>query len=148
MALPTPFEHLPLRMAIGAFILNSGLTKRGADAETAGGLHQAASGTYPFLAKLEPQKFLQLLSSAEIALGAALLAPVVPSRIAGSGLTAFAGGLLGMYVKNPGMRQPGSLRPSAEGTALAKDVWMLGAGLTLVALGRRPRHHAGTKAGR
>jgi hypothetical protein len=38
-----------------------------------------------------------------------------------------------MYVKTPGMRREHSLRPSAQGTALAKDVWMLAIGLGLVA---------------
>ena len=31
------------------------------------------------------------------------------------------------------MRQKGSLRPTHQGTALAKDVWMLGVGLGLLA---------------
>jgi hypothetical protein len=30
------------------------------------------------------------------------------------------------------MRQEGSIRPSQEGIGLAKDVWLLGAGMTLV----------------
>lgn len=33
------------------------------------------------------------------------------------------------------MRQEGSLRPTEQGTALAKDVWMLGIGLSLIAEG-------------
>lgn len=140
MALPTPFEHLPLRLATGAYILNAGITKSSADSETASGLHQMATGTYPFLGKLTPERFVKLLSTAEIALGSALVAPVVPSRLAGAGLASFATGLLGMYLKTPGMRNPGSLRPSQQGTALSKDVWLLGAGLTLMALGRRRRH--------
>jgi hypothetical protein len=35
------------------------------------------------------------------------------------------------------MHQPNSLRPTQMGTALAKDVWLLGIGLTLLATGRR-----------
>jgi hypothetical protein len=30
------------------------------------------------------------------------------------------------------MRQPGSLKPTPDGIGLAKDVWLLGAGLTLL----------------
>jgi len=30
------------------------------------------------------------------------------------------------------MREPGGPRPTQQGTALAKDVWLVGAGLTLV----------------
>jgi len=92
-----------------------------------------ASGTYPFLGKLEPQQFAKLLSTGEILLGAALLAPVVPTALAGVALTAFAGGLVGLYLKTPGMRQEGSLAPTEQGVGIAKDVWMLGIGLGFVA---------------
>jgi hypothetical protein len=37
-----------------------------------------------------------------------------------------------MYLRTPGMRQPGSLKPTEQGLAMAKDVWMLGIGLSLV----------------
>ena len=35
------------------------------------------------------------------------------------------------------MHEPNSLRPTQTGTGLAKDVWLLGIGLTLLASGRR-----------
>jgi hypothetical protein len=82
---------------------------------------------------MEPEQFAKLLSVAEITLGAALLAPVVPTALAGAALTAFAGGLLGMYLRTPGMHKEGSLAPTQQGTILAKDVWMLGIGLGFVA---------------
>jgi hypothetical protein len=63
--------------------------------------------------------------------GSALLLPISP-RIAGLGLTTFAAGLMGLYLKTPGMRLDGSIRPSQQGTAIAKDVWLLGSGLSLV----------------
>lgn len=128
----TLVRDLPGRTAAGAFILNSGLSKRGADAETAGYLHGMASETYPFLKQVDAQTFTRLLSAGEIALGSALLLPVVPTAVAGAGLTAFAGGLFGLYLRTPGMRQEGSLRPSTQGTALAKDAWLLGMGLGMV----------------
>jgi hypothetical protein len=59
-------------------------------------------------------------------LGAALLVPVVPTLVAGLGLAAFSGGLLGLYLRTPGMRQDGSIKPTQQGTAIAKDIWMLG----------------------
>lgn len=126
-------HHLPARLAAGLFILNSGLSKRHVDEQGAGMLHGMAAGTYPFLAKVPPQAFVRLVSTGEIALGAALILPVVPTVLAGAALTAFAAGLLGLYLRTPGMRQEGSLRPTQEGTALAKDVWMLGIGLGFVA---------------
>jgi len=125
-------SHLPPRLATGAYILNSGLSKRHADDEAAAGMHGMAAGTYPFLGGMEPKQFAKYLSSAEIALGAALLLPVVPAAVAGAGLAAFAGGLLGLYLKTPGLREEGSIRPTQAGTPIAKDVWMLGIGVGLM----------------
>ena len=125
-------SHLPQRIAAGAFILNSGLGKWSADDEAAAQLHGFAVGTYPFLAKLKPRDFVRLLSASEIALGAALLLPIVPAAVAGAGLTAFSGGLLGLYARTPGMRKDGTPFPTQQGIALAKDAWMLGIGLGLV----------------
>lgn len=143
MRLPiTPAEIAP-RIATGAFILNSGLGKRNADADTAGGLHGFASGTYPFLAKVAPGTFAKGLSTAEIAIGAALLTPFVPTAVAGAALTAFSGGLLGLYLRTPGMTKPGkSIAPTQDGLPVSKDVWMLGIGLGLLTqavVGRRTR---------
>ena len=132
MRLPIKARHVPVRAAIGAFILSSGLDKRGADAETAAQLHGFTAGTYPVAKKVDPQTFARAVSTGEIALGAALLLPVVPTLAAGAALTAFSAGLLGLYLRTPGMRREGSLRPTEQGTAIAKDVWMLGAGLGLV----------------
>jgi len=124
-------QHLPARIAVGAFIINSGVGKLRAADEVAATVHGFASGTYPFLRKFKPKDFVRLLGATEVALGSALLLPIVPSSIAGAGLTAFSGGLLGLYVKTPGMRKPGSLLPTQEGTALAKDIWLAGIGLSL-----------------
>ncbi len=125
-------SHVPLRVSTGAFILNSGLGKRTLEGEAAQGMHGMAVGAVPQLAQLDADRFARLLSRAEIALGAALLAPFVPSALAGLGLAAFGAGLVRLYLKTPGMREPGSLKPTQDGIGLAKDVWLLGAGLTLV----------------
>lgn len=133
------FDHLSGRIVTGAFILHSGLTKWNGAPETAEGVHGMASTAYPFLSKLRPTRFLKVLAAAEIAVGATLLAPVVPDRAAGAALTAFSGGLLGLYARVPGLRQEGSVWPTQNGTAIAKDVWMLGIGLDLLAT--RPAAH-------
>ncbi|MET7622688.1 hypothetical protein [Streptomyces sp. NPDC005408] len=125
-------RQMPLRLSVGAFFLNSGLSKRGADQATAEGLQEFAATTYPFLGKLGAQQFARLLSAGEIAIAAALLVPVVPAAIAGAAVTAFSAGTLGLYFGTPGMRQEGSLRPTEQGTVLAKDVWMLGIGISLI----------------
>jgi len=124
--------QLPPRLITGAYFLNAGLSKRGADDATAGQLHGFASGTYPVLGKLDAKRFTSLLSTAEIAIGTALVLPLVPAWLAGAGLTAFALGTLGLYLRTPGMRQEGSLRPTQQGIPLAKDAWMVGIGLALM----------------
>jgi uncharacterized membrane protein YphA (DoxX/SURF4 family) len=125
-------RDIPGRLATGAFLLNSGLTKRNPDDATAAALHGMAAGTYPFLKSIPPQPFVRLLSAGEIAVGAALLLPVVPTVLAGAALAAFSTGLLGLYLRTPGLREKGSLRPTQAGIAVAKDIWMLGIGLGFV----------------
>lgn len=121
-------------MAAGAFILNAGLSKLQSEKETHNRLHDFASGTYPVLENVPPEQFGKALGAAEVALGGVLLVPfVVSDGLAGLALSSFAGGLLGLYLKTPGMRREGSLRPSQDGTALAKDIWLAGIGLTLIA---------------
>ncbi|MFC5957647.1 hypothetical protein ACFP51_25225 [Streptomyces pratens] len=132
MRLPIELRHVAPRLATGAFLLNSGLSKRVVDEETAAQLHGMAKNTYPFLGKVPAATFARLLSAGEITLGAALLLPVVPTVVAGAGLAAFSSALLGMYLRTPGMREEGSLRPTQQGTPLAKDVWMLGVGIGFV----------------
>ena len=142
MALPITLSEIAPRISAGAFILNSGLGKRGADEGTAAGLHGFASGTYPFLKNIDPATFAKALAYGEIGVGAALLTPFVPTAVAGAALTAFSGGLLGLYLNTPGMRKPGSLAPTQEGLAVAKDVWLLGIGIGLLTRGtidREPR---------
>ncbi|GGR10678.1 hypothetical protein [Streptomyces netropsis] len=128
-------RQLPLRLTVGAFFLNSGLSKRGADEATAERLQQFAATTYPLLGKHDAQKFVRVLSAGELAIATTLLLPVVPAAVAGVALTAFSVGTLGLYLRTPGMRQEGSLRPTEQGTVLAKDVWMLGIGISLIAEG-------------
>ncbi|MFH8683330.1 hypothetical protein [Streptomyces lydicus] len=117
------------RLVTGAFILNSGLEMLRADEATAETVHGMATAAYPFLRQLPAERFTRLLACSEVAVGGALLAPFVPTRLAGLALTGFSGGLVGLYLRLPGMRRSGSLRPTPEGMALAKDAWMLGIGL-------------------
>lgn len=135
MGLPITLSEIAPRISAGAFILNSGLGKRHADPQAAAGMHGFAAGTYPFLKGMEPQQFATLLSTSEIAIGALLLAPIVPTAVAGAALTVFSGGLLGLYLRTPGMRKPGSLAPTEQGLAIAKDSWLLGIGIGLLTRG-------------
>ena len=126
-------RDLPARVATGAYILHAGLEKWHADEARAKGMHKAASSAFPFLERVPPERFIKLLAGSEIALGTALLAPVVPSALAGAALTGFSGSLLTMYLRAPAMHEPGSVWPTQTGTGVSKDVWMLGIGLGLMA---------------
>ena len=126
-------RDLPGRIATGAYILHAGLEKWRAEEARAKGVHQAASGAFPFLERVPPERFIKLLAAGEIAIGSALLAPVVPSVLAGAALTGFSGSLVTMYLRTPAMHKPGSVWPTQAGTGVSKDVWMLGIGLGLMA---------------
>lgn len=125
--------HVPLRLTTGAFILNSGIAKaRGGNEERDKQVHGMAAGAFPAFESVDASTFTRGLGAAEVALGAALLTPVVPPGLAGLGLTAFSGGLLGLYWRTPGLHEPGSVLPTPRGTAMAKDVWMAAIGSALV----------------
>lgn len=123
--------HIPLRVATGAYILNSGINKLKAGEEEQEEMHGWASSVYPVFKELKAGEFSKLLAYGEIGLGAALLIPKVPSAVAGGALAAFGAGLTGLYLNTPGMTEDDGVRPTKDGTGLAKDVWLVGAGLTL-----------------
>jgi hypothetical protein len=133
-------HQVPARLATGAFILSSGLDKRSPDDQTIQSLYGFATSVYPFLKRVDAPTFVRVVSAAEIGVGGALLAPFVPTAVAGAALTGFSAGLLGLYLRTPGLRRgDGDLRPTPDGLALAKDVWMFGSGLTMVLDGLRKR---------
>jgi uncharacterized membrane protein YphA (DoxX/SURF4 family) len=129
---PVKLRNLPLRLTTGAYIVNSGLDKRGVPEEAAAGMQGMASTAFPQFGQMKPQQFATLLSTSEVAVGAALLAPFVSPLVAGAALTGFSSALLTMYWKTPGMHKEGSPFPTPDGIALAKDSWMLGIGLSLI----------------
>jgi hypothetical protein len=133
MTLSAKLRRAPLRAVTGAYIVNSGVGKLGADDDAAKGMHGLATGTYPFLAKVQPKVFAKGLAVSEIAVGGVLLLPIVPPVVAGAALVGFSGVLLNLYWKTPGMHEEGSPRPTQQGTPIAKDVWMLGIGTGLIA---------------
>jgi hypothetical protein len=125
-------RDLPGRITTGGYILHTGLEKWKGDEARAKALHSMAANAFPVLKDIPPSRFLKLLAGGEIALGAALLAPVVPGALAGLALSGFSGALLTMYARTPALRKPGSIWPSQQGTGVSKDVWMLGIGLDMV----------------
>lgn len=141
-------RHLPLRLGAGAYILSSGVDKLSADADAATGYHSMAAGAYPFLSGVDPKTFTKALAGAEIALGSALLVPVLPRALVATGFTGFSAALVGMYLRTPALqRGENDPRPSPQGIGVAKDVIMLGAAASylLDALGSSAKK-AGKKA--
>lgn len=63
---------IPLRLATGLFILNSGLSKRDIDKQHAAQLQQMAATALPQFGQMDPERFAMLLSSTEIAVGVRL----------------------------------------------------------------------------
>ena len=100
MALPS-IASIALRSVPGAFILNSGIGKLAMDEGTAGYLHAEAVKGIPALANIESQQFGELVALGEIAVGGALLLPVVPNRLAGLALGGFSAGMLSIYFRDP-----------------------------------------------
>ena len=133
-----------LRLVSGAFILNSGINKLRLDEASAAGLQQMAANGVPQLGEMEPAAFGKMLSIGEISLGSALLLPLIPSRLAGLGLGAFSGVILASYLRTPGLTESDGIRPTQDGTALAKDVWLAGMAVALI-FGRRSAKKAKSK---
>jgi hypothetical protein len=134
-------SHLPLRLATGAFLVNSGMTKLSLPEEEAKRFHELAAERLPVVGQVSPALFGRALAIGELAVAGALLVPLVPAGVAGAALGAFSGGLLWLYAKTPGMHEEASLRPTPQGLVVAKDVWMAGiaASLLIDDAGRRFR---------
>lgn len=125
-------SHLPARVTAGALILNAGLDIKKLPDEAAAGMQDMGANGVPPVKKLSPSTFRKALSRSEVALGAALLTPFVPSWMAGAGLAGFSGALMAMYFRTPEMTKEDGIRPTETGTPIAKDAIMFGTGVTLM----------------
>lgn len=125
-------SNAALRLVSGAFILNAGIGKLSLTKDQAAGLQTSAQRVIPQAAKLSADQFGRSLSVSEIALGSLILTPLLPSRLAGLALGVFSTGLVATYLKTPGMTAPGSIRPTPEGTSMAKDFWLAGIAVALL----------------
>jgi hypothetical protein len=133
MSSSSKIRRAPARLTTGAFILDSGLDHLKADEGTAIQLHTMAAGAYPFLDKVDPVVFTRALAVGELVVGGLLLVPIIPARLAGVGLTGFATGLIGLYVRTPGLRREHSVFPTPQGLGYAKDTWLGAIGVSLLA---------------
>ncbi len=133
MDLATAARHLPTRVAVGAWILHSGIEKWRGDEASAKMHHAMTARAFPFVRRIRPRRLLRMLAAGEIVVGTVLLAPFVSPGRAGAALTVFSSGLLTLYFRTPELHKPGSVWPTYEGIAVSKDIWMLGVGLSLLA---------------
>jgi hypothetical protein len=123
----------PIRLTFGAFFVHVALTHRELDERGAQGLQRFASSAYPILKKLRPNTFQQGMVAAESAVAASLLVPGVPAVVGGAALTSFGTALLGVYARSPMLRRDErSMRPNEMGLSIAKDSWMVAAGLSVI----------------
>ena len=116
MSIAAKIRRAPLRLATGAYTLNSGINKLRADEKTATGVHGMASNAFPFLKQIPPVAFAKALAIAEIAVGGALLLPIVPAGVAGLALSGLATGLVTLYIRTPSLHDK-YLRPTQAGTS-------------------------------
>jgi hypothetical protein len=111
-------------------VLNSGVEHLAADEETAARVQNLAADAYPFLRKVDPKLFTEAPAVGELAVGGLLLAPIVPSQLAGVAETGFAGGLVRLSARTPGMRWERSVFPTQHGLGYA-DAWLAAIGIAL-----------------
>jgi uncharacterized membrane protein YphA (DoxX/SURF4 family) len=130
-------RNVPTRLATGAYILHTGWEKWHGDEDRAAAVHGMAAKAFPAFSSMKSTQFLKALSAGELALGAALLTPIVPPALAGAALSGFSGALVAMYLRTDGLHKPGSIWPTQQGIGVSKDVWMLGIGLGPLADGLR-----------
>ena len=130
MQISANVRRAPLRLTAGAFVLNSGVGRFSASGdETTTSLQASAAKLIPQVQRMDPRTFAKVMGAGEVALGAAVMLPIVPAAVAGLGLTAFAASLL-------------ATRPSTNGqhadvdneTAVPNvtEAWMLGSGVSLL----------------
>ncbi|MGP9695607.1 hypothetical protein ACT3TZ_13445 [Brachybacterium sp. AOP25-B2-12] len=124
-----------LRAVPGAYILNSGLGKVKIPAAQAEFLRDAAAQGVPLLKELSPEQFGKFLAYGEIAVGSLLLAPFVPTRIAGLALSTLSAGFLAAYFRTDAFTKADGVRPSEAGTPVSKDLWLAAIGAALVIRG-------------
>ncbi|WP_030015269.1 MULTISPECIES: hypothetical protein [Micrococcales] len=125
-------SNAALRAIPGAFIINSGLGKLNLDEQSAGYMQSMAAKAFPAVKDLDAATFGKALAYSELAVGGTLVAPFIPTRVAGLALGAFAGGMLAMYFKTEEFTLEDGIRPSQEGTAVSKDSWLAAIAIALI----------------
>ncbi len=109
-------SNAALRLTTGALVLDAGVRN---SAPTKVPTHICSRWRHPVCPpspSSTPKTFGKLISYSETALGATLLTPFIPARLAGAGLTAFGANLMTMYFRNPDMHDS-AFRPTQDGSS-------------------------------
>lgn len=136
MAISAKARRAPIRLSTGAYIINSGITDFNGNGNRTQQLQATVAQYAPQVNRIDPQLFAKLVAGGEVALGTALLVPKVPAAIAGLGLSAFAGTLLATQLRSPSSAPRTETEAAANRSTrvepIAKDAWLLGAGVNLL----------------
>jgi hypothetical protein len=81
------------------------MAKRRLDGKREAGLHAFAAAACPHLRDVPPRTLVRGMVVAETATAGSLLVPVVPATVGAAGPAAFGTGLVGTYLRVPGLRR-------------------------------------------
>ena len=132
MEISANVRRAPLRLTTGAFVLNSGVSTFNASDAKIQRLQASAAQLVPQVGQMTPRTFAKALAAGEVALGTALMLPIVPPAIAGLGLSAFAASLLATRRSSSGQHTDPPGETSTGPVPGATEAWMLGSGVALL----------------
>jgi hypothetical protein len=119
-------------LSAGAFVVNSGVSRFGADDAAMKRLQTSAAKLVPQVERMSPRTFSRAVAAGEVTLGTAIMLPLVPAAAAGIGLSVFAASLVA--ARQPTSGQHVDPTDDATGSAVpnATEAWMLGSGVSLL----------------
>ena len=114
-------------------MLNSGVSTFTATDERTKRLQSTVATLVPQVERMDPRTFAKALGAGEVALGTALMLPVVPAAVAGLGLSAFAASLIATRrPSSNGQHAEAATDTTTQAVPNATEAWMLGSGVSLL----------------
>lgn len=104
MSISTDLRRAPLRLTTGALVINSGISRFTVSDETSATIQHTAARYVPQVERIKPDLFSKLLAAGQVAVGSALLLPIVPSYAAGLGASLLGGSLAAAKWRTHGSR--------------------------------------------
>jgi hypothetical protein len=96
-----PLGAIASRAAAGSYLVRTGLETWSGSEARARELHATASNIVPPVQRMSPDMLLKVVAAGQVSLGAALLLPTPPSRLARVGLAAGLAALAARSQANP-----------------------------------------------